>query len=403
MPQNPPVPSNEFSRVLDLSELDLDYSDLNDKFQDLTQLAARVAGTEVSLLNLIDTFTQWTVSSHGFTLDQMPREDSVCQYTIMEPEQFEVKDLSRDDRFKDKFYVKDQPNLKFYFGIPLINKKGNSIGALCVLDKEQQTLSPEKVELLKIIASEIVNRLMMLDMIRSLSRELHEAKEVKKRVAHDIRGPIGGIIGLAQLISERGDKNQLKEVLQFISLIHKSGTSLLDLADEILSSELKPTVTKPELSEHELNLQLFKVKLEKLYHPQALNKNIDFTVRINPENAVIPFPKNKLLQITGNLISNAVKFTPENGKITVEMDLMITDAASTLHIKVSDSGVGLDQKSIDNILNGESSSTSGTTGEKGYGFGLPLVKHLVHGLHGAMDIQSEENKGTAFSIKVPVK
>src|SRR5580698_3841860 len=109
--QNAPIPANEMDRILSLSEFDIDFSAHQDNFKDLAKLAAKVAGTEISLVNLIDTFTQWTISNHGLNMDQMPREDSVCQYTILNGEYFEVENLAADTRFKDKFYVTDDPNL----------------------------------------------------------------------------------------------------------------------------------------------------------------------------------------------------------------------------------------------------------------------------------------------------
>src|ERR1700761_2911555 len=159
-----PIPQNEMERIIALSDFDLDYSNLSNNLKDLTRLAAKVAGTDISLINLIDSFTQWTVSSHGLQLDQMPREESVCQYTIVQPEEFEVADLSADERFKDKFYVAGELGLRYYFGVPL-RASGQHIGALCVLDTVQHSLTPEKVELLKIIADEIVNRLQTLKVI----------------------------------------------------------------------------------------------------------------------------------------------------------------------------------------------------------------------------------------------
>jgi hypothetical protein len=72
------------NRLMALSEFDLDYLDLEASFADLTKLAAKVAGTSISLINLIDSFTQWSAFSFGLDIKQMPREDSVCQYTIME-------------------------------------------------------------------------------------------------------------------------------------------------------------------------------------------------------------------------------------------------------------------------------------------------------------------------------
>ena len=396
---NPPIPKNEMERLIGLSEFDLDYSNLEDSFKDLTKLAAKVAGTDISLINLLDSYTQWTISSHGLGITQMPRDESVCQYTIMNDEGFEVQDLSKDERFKDRFYVQDNPKVRYYFGVPLKTNDGLNIGALCVLDYTAKTINPEKIELLKIISDEIVNRLTALRIIESLKSKLSEATQTQKKVAHDIRGPIGGIIGLAQIIKEQGDDNKLDEVLEFINLIHKSGNSLLELADEILSTDTKAI----KLGNDEFNLVILKDKLEKLYTPQAVTKSIKFEVIIDAKTEQIPFSKNKLLQIIGNLISNAMKFTPQNGNIIVELDIVRNVDDNNIHILVKDSGVGLNQQSIDSILSGTAKSTDGTQGENGYGFGLALVKHLVNTLNGQMNIHSVPGEGATFEITLPRK
>jgi signal transduction histidine kinase len=393
----PPIPENEMDRVIALSDFDLDYFSLNDSFKDLARLAANIAGTQMSVVNLIDSFTQWSITSYGLDIDQKPREDTICQYTIMTDDHFEVEDLTADSRFKDKDYVVDDPNFKYYYGVPLKIDNGVNLGALCVLDRRVHSITPEKMEMLKIIADEIVNRLKTYKALDSLRGKLVEANETKKKVAHDIRGPLGGIIGLAQVISEQGRDNQIDEVLEFVNLIHKSGKSILELADEILSAD-KPQTLKSD----EFNLNLFKEKLEKLYVPQAMNKNIQFVVNISPSSAQVPFSKNKLLQITGNLISNAMKFTPNNGKVTVDLYLKVERGQKNhLRIKVSDTGMGLDKAGIDKILKGTAISTDGTKGEHGYGFGLALVKHLVDGLQGSMHIYSEPGHGATFEINLP--
>lgn len=395
---NQPIPDNEMERIISLSDYDLDYTSFQDNFKDLAKLAAKVAGTEISLINLIDSFTQWTITNHGLEIDQIPREDSVCQYTIATPnDHFEVTDLKADERFKDKFYVADEPNLRYYYGIPLKTDQGYSLGALCMLDKDLKTLSPEKVELLKIIADEIVNRLNAHRLITGLKTKLHEANETKKKVAHDIRGPLGGIIGLAQVISEQGHDNEIDEVLEFINLIQRSGRSLLELADEILTAD-KP---QRELKADEFNLIVFKDKLEKLYTPQAISKKIKFTINTSVNSATIPFSKNKLLQITGNLISNAMKFTPINGAVMVDLSLKIQETQNLLQINVTDTGVGLSQDAVNAILSGKAESTNGTGGEQGYGFGLALVKHLVDSLKGTMHIYSHPGNGANFEISLP--
>ncbi len=396
---NPPIPENEYERVLNLSDFNLDYSNFQDSFKDLAKLAASVAGTPISLVNLIDSYTQWTISNYGLDLEQMPREDSACQYTIKYDEKpFEVEDLSKDDRFKDKFYVKGDLSLRYYFGVPLVSD-GLNIGALCVLDREVKTLSPEKEELLRIIADEIVNRLKAYKAIESLRNRVKEVQAIQNKVVHDIRGPLGGIIGLTEIISEQGKENKIDEVLEFINLIHKSGKSILELADEILSAEKNKSIA---IKSNEMDMQSFKEKLEKLYIPQAKSKNIQFEVDIIPRAMGIPFPKNKLLQITGNLISNAIKFTPNGGKVSVGLDMDSSNSKHNLSIKVQDSGEGISPEKIDAILNGSASSEKGTEGEKGYGFGLQLIKHLISGLNGKLNISSVPGGGSVFEVMISV-
>jgi signal transduction histidine kinase len=391
-----PIPLNEMERIIQLSEYDLDYSGLENNFKDIIHLAAKVAGTEISLINLIDSFTQWSIAHHGLDIDQMPREDSVCQYTIMEDDHFEVEDLSNDLRFTDKHYVNSPLNLRYYFGIPLKTKNGFNMGALCVLDTNFKKLTPEKIELLKLIANEIVNRLNTIKLLQELKTKLNDAKETHKRVAHDIRGPLSGIIGIAEIITERGDENQLLEVIDFVNLIHKSSRSILDLADEILTDE-KNRLGEPK---SDFDLSIFKEKLEKLYGPQAKNKGIHLEISTDPTFEKIPISKNKLLQIVGNLISNAIKFTANGGSVKVNLDLKLDKNKKNLNITVVDSGMGLSEKLISAILTGSHNSTAGTSGESGYGFGLAMVKHLVDTLKGKMEIFSEEGKGATFLITI---
>jgi len=399
---NAPVPENEFERLISLSNLDLDYSDHQNNFKDLAKLAAKVAGTSISLVNMIDSLTQWTISNYGMDIDQMLREDTVCQYTIMNNEPLEIGDLSTDERFREKSYVTGDPNIRYYYGVPLQLSAGLNIGSLCVIDSQQRALDPEKIELLKIIADEIVGRLKTFKVMDSLKAKLLEANNTHKKVAHDIRGPIGGIIGLASIIQDQGPNNQMEEVLEFISLIHKSGNSVLDLADEILSSH-KPELKTGIVAANEFNISVFKDKLLKLYEPQARNKNIRFEVNTRPETETVPFSKNKLLQIAGNLISNSMKFTPEHGEVKVDLDLTVNQFDKTLVITVKDTGIGLTEEAAKAILNGTSGTTDGTGGESGYGFGLALVKHLIESLKGNLRINSEPGEGATFIVTLPQK
>lgn len=390
-----PIPHNEHQRLLHLSSLDIDYTSLSENFKDLNRLAAKVAGTEISLINLIDAYTQWTIGSHGLDVEPLDREETVCQYTIMSDQAFEVPDLSVDERFSDKPFVGDPLSLRYYFGLPLIDN-GMNIGALCVLDTGKKSLSPEKVELLKIIADEIVNRIKCYHALETMQHRLDQSDSANKKVAHDIRGPLAGIIGLSEMVTQQGNAADLSEVLEFIKMIHKGSKSLLDLTDEILSQKEQQ---KP-ISENELNLLALKEKLLQLYLPQTTYKGISLEIELNEKTKHVVFSKQKILQIIGNLISNAIKFTPAKGTITVVLDLAETPEANLLNIAVTDNGIGMDQQRIEQLLAGSAESTMGTADEMGYGFGLPLVKHLVEKLGGKLTIQSQPEKGSTFTIQL---
>jgi signal transduction histidine kinase len=391
-----PIPDNELNRILRLSELELDYTALEGAFEDLTILATKVTGSPVSLVNIIDAHTQWTLESVGVEVQQTPREKSVCQYTIMSDGPLEIKDLRLDERFSSEEFVNHPDGFRYYIGIPLQLENGINIGSLCVLDRETRALSSQKIELLQIIAQTVVKRLKSMQQIQSLSTRFHEANLAKKKAAHDIRGPLAGIIGLSELIKEQGASANMEEVLEYISMIEKSGRSLLDLTDEILSEDQKRPV-----GENELNLLLLKEKLLKLYGPQARSKSIGFVVDIEPGNQMVPFSKNKLLQIAGNLISNAIKFTPGGGKVIVTVGLLLTLEEKVLEIVVTDTGRGMQEKAIQQILEGKAETTRGTIGEKGYGFGLGLVKQLVDSLGGNILIDSDPARGTSFKVSLP--
>lgn len=391
-----PIPQNEMQRLLNLSELDLDYRGHEDNFKDLTKLAAKIAGTEISLINLIDSYTQWSIASYGRDTSQTPREDTVCQYTIMTNDALEIPDLSQDERFSSKFYVDGPEGLRYYFGVPLQISFGVNIGALCVLDAESKTLTPDKVELLQIVADMVVKRLKCFNTLNGLKASLSTSKAAQKKVAHDIRGPLAGIIGLSEIMAAHCATGDTEELADLTGMISKSGKSLLDLTDEILTE-----VGTQKLKENEFNLLVFKQNLESLYGPQAKHKDITLNIKAAEVNGARPFGKDKLIQITGNLISNAIKFTPAGGKIEVEVSLEIYPDHKFLKIIVTDTGIGMDTAAVKKIMMGKGETTVGTMGEKGFGFGLALIYELVASLNGEISIDSKPGAGTKFEVLMP--
>jgi len=396
---------NELDRLLALSNLGIDYYEPKQGLNYLTELAAKICGTEISLVNLIDSFTQWSVSSYGMDISQMPREESVCQYTIhtSSNEGLEVKDLRDDERFKNMFYVKDSPNLRYYMGVPLTSPEGHNLGALCVMDSNLMHLSDDVKEVLRLIARQIVDRLRLNNLVADLKNKLKESELNQKKLAHDIRGPIGGILGLSDLILEEDELTTHQEILEYSEMIKQSSLSLLDLSKDILSKEFDGNSNgSRDLREGETSLVKLKETILKLLAPQIKVKQINFDVQLNPENQLESFSKLYVLQILGNLLSNSIKFTKAGGKITVLMNLKRIELDLILELSVEDNGIGMTSSKIHEILEAGTSTHEGTRGEQGFGLGLNLVKQLVNQRNGTLGIDSKLGVGTKFTIEMKV-
>ncbi|WP_342644403.1 HAMP domain-containing sensor histidine kinase [Mucilaginibacter sp. CSA2-8R] len=393
-----PVVSRELERVKALATYNIDYETLQDKFSDLTLLAAHITGTSMSLINLMDADTQWNVSRNGIDLFCINKEDSICQYTIKSDTDFEVTDLRSDYRFSEQNYIKNS-SLSYYYGVPLKTKEGFAIGALCVLDDENPVLGRKQKNMLQLLAGEVISRLDELKRIAVLENKIQLLQVERRMLAHDIRGPLGGIKGLAEVAAEEGLSANKNELLHYLELIKDSSQSVMELADEILLNERQKRALPP--SDGQTNLLQLKKKIEQLFAPKIKDKDIDFEVYVSELTARQPINKHGLQQILGNLVSNAIKFTPKRGFVTVELNLVGEEQNRLLKIEVKDSGRGMKKDVIDAILENGAISTQGTGGETGYGLGLQLVRQIVAEKKGSFEVTSTLGHGSSFTITLP--
>lgn len=387
----------ELQRVKSLSEFDLEYDELQPEFENITRLAASIAGTDISVINLIDSYTQWSVAHFGMAIIQMPREQSVCNYTIGQEDYFEVRRLDLDPRFCEMDLTAGKNGLKYYLGFPLTTNTGDRIGALCVVDKNERHLSEEKTDQLKLIAEEIVIKLQFKKELKESGKLAHDAIQTKNKVVHDMRGPLNGIIGLTELALD--EESDPEETLEFMQMIQEAGTNMRELAEDILNEAENPAKFKNDY----FTPSTFFKRLEALYTPQARYKNVNIDFRFNREIEDFQFSRKKLLQIAGNLISNAIKFTDKGGEVLVNLGIATKMPEQKLLIEVKDSGTGITFERLQELRAGSLISANGTIGEKGFGLGLNLVLDLVHSLNGTMNISSKIGDGTNIKIEIPLK
>ena len=386
----------ELQRVKSLSEFDLEYDKLQPEFENLTRLAASIAGTDISVVNLIDSYTQWSVSHFGMEVIQMPREESVCNYTIQQEDYFEVRRLDLDERFMGMDFVTGENGLKYYMGLPLTTNSGERIGALCVVDKDEKHLSDEKIAQLKIIAEEIVELIQLKKELNITRKQANDAVQTKNKIVHDIRGPLNGIIGLTELALD--EESNPEETLEFMQMIQEAGTNMRELTEDILNEAESST----EFNNNYFTPSTFAMRLEALYAPQARHKNVKISFLFNEDIEDFHFSRKKLLKIAGNLISNGIKFTDNGGEVLINLNIDTKMPKHKLLIEVKDSGTGITFERLEELQTGAPVSADGTIGEKGFGLGLNLVFDLVHSLNGTMKISSKIGDGTNIKVEIPL-
>ncbi|WP_167880778.1 GAF domain-containing sensor histidine kinase [Leptospira yanagawae] len=389
------IPENEIPRLLQLAELNLDYVSLKEEFNGLAELAARITGTPISHINLIDALHQWTIGDFGFPSTLTPRDETVCQYTILNNSHLEVKDLRSDLRFKEKGFVTQSPYLRYYYGIP-IHLKGLNIGSICVIDTEENSISSDKIKLLEIIAEEVTQRIKLKNTIHLITERNLKLWKQYKILAHDIRGPIGGISGLAEIILEEKENLDMAEYVSNMKMMKESSDSVLNLVNDLMSE-----FTDEGAFRYETTIQEFCEQLLSLFHAQAQAKQIVINVNIHPNLNKTKIPKNKFLQIIGNLVSNSIKFSPLKSEIQIHFEIMNFEKQSVV-IRIKDFGIGMTAEQINEVLSDKVNSTIGTAGEVGNGFGIQFVKLLVDELKGRFTVFSEVGKGSEFVIQLPI-
>ena len=241
------------------------------------------------------------------------------------------------------------------------------------------------------------------DQLISLSKQLEEATHAKlvffTNVSHDFRTPLTLI---AAPVNQLAESNKLGENERFLlNIIQKNVTVLLRLINQILdfrkfeNGKLSMTLSRFDISE---NIKDWTDAFRTL----SYRKHIHFTVSVEPseEGYVMIADAEKMERITYNLLSNAFKFTPENGTIEIKLSQFTKEGERWLRYQVSDTGIGMPAEHVKHIFE---SFYQIDVHHAGSGIGLALVKAFVEMHGGTIAVDSGEGRGTVFTLEMPVQ
>jgi len=223
--------------------------------------------------------------------------------------------------------------------------------------------------------------------------ELEEINETKDKlfsiIGHDLRGPIGAFQGLLKLFRD-GEMSQ-KEFLDFIPKLRNDIDHISFTLNNLLSwgqSQMNGLITKPSV----VSIDTLVNENINLLTETAENKSIKLISKL-PSNTMAWADGDQIDIVIRNLISNALKFTPENGIVTVE----VIEKNEHWEVSIRDTGIGIDEETRKKLFNDNAAVTTyGTNNEKGTGLGLSLCKEMVEKNDGTIWVESILNKGTSF-------
>lgn len=129
------------------------------RYDRLTQQAREMVGARFSMLTLVDKERQWFKSVQGLVVTETPRAIAFCAHTILSKQHCVVEDARDDERFSNNPFVKAEPGIRFYAGIPIRNSEGHTIGSFCVADTETHHLSEADLEALTRLAADVEDEL----------------------------------------------------------------------------------------------------------------------------------------------------------------------------------------------------------------------------------------------------
>lgn len=228
-----------------------------------------------------------------------------------------------------------------------------------------------------------------------LNKELSESIKTRDKffsiIAHDIRSPLSGLIGITEILEEDFHEMNDREMLDMLTEANKSARSLFNLTENLLEWS--------RIQTGRIKFEPVKIYLRSLFHDLSLlyQQNLKY------KNITLIYPTNTSILINAddrmtytvirNLISNAIKFTPQGGTITID----VAEENDFVKIFFRDTGVGMDENEMSKLFKVDSGfSLPGTENERGTGLGLVLCKDLVERQGGKIGVESVKGKGTVF-------
>lgn len=245
------------------------------------------------------------------------------------------------------------------------------------------------------------NKLLQMKEMEAVKQK-EELNQMKFRfftnVSHELRTPLTLIITPLEILRK---KMTDEKVLHQLDVVYKNAQELYSLVNQLLDfRKIEMQMEKLHLAPGDMGE--FVTSVHSLFLPFAVEKELDFQARVEDKHLFMYFDHDKLQKIINNLLSNAFKFTPKGGSVTLALSKEISQGRSYVNITVTDTGIGIPEEQLSHIFERFYQVQNWDENKVGSGIGLHLVKEYIQIHEGKIEVTSKTGEGTAFSVCLPM-
>ena len=385
---------NETERIKALKRYDILNTPPDGIFDKLVALASKIFNVPIAIITLVDEDRIWVKSQHGLQgVQQIPRNPGLCASAILPDDIYIVEDANDDPGCLTNPLVCSEPGVRFYAAAPLQTHDGHNLGTICIIDNKQRHFAEDKKSALRDLAQIVMAQMELRLNARTVIKQ-HD--EIVNTVVHDLKNPLTTIPIRADLIKE--SKDDLQAIDKMCDQIKESAVKITRMVNEFLEAA--------RMEAKKTQLQYVKVDLVKIVKRvtatnEALATDKKQRLHLNFQNhPIVLADENKMTAIIDNLLNNAIKYSPKQKNITIN----VLERNSKAVLEVHDEGHGLTEEDKRHVFERFTRlSAQPTGGENSTGLGLSIVKVLVEAHCGKVWAESEgKNKGSKFVVEIPV-
>jgi signal transduction histidine kinase len=377
----------ETRRIAALRSYDVLDTPREATFDDIVLIASTVCRTPIAVVNLIDAERQWFKAEIGLGTRETPLDTSICAHAILEHDVLIIPDTTQDARFAANPLVVGDPGLRFYAGALLKTPDGMPIGTVCVLDTVARELTADQVTILRALARQAMLQMELRKMHSMAEHTSTYRARMLASAGHDFKAPLRSALYSVTRARRAANAEQLERLATAEEELHKIDQGFNRL---ISAASGNSTFSVDDLLPVPLNdvLQQIETSWGRAAERKGIQLQVASTDLVVVSNAAL------LETLLGNLVANAVKYTPRNGQVSIGCKI----DASLVLIEVADTGIGIPANQVDELFGAFRQANAQV---EGLGLGLWIVRQTAEALDVKIDVTSVEGEGTQFHIRVP--